>query len=224
MARSNGIELVELHVLEAEDARRQHAAGGDRRALQDVLEDGLPVDGVEESGADAHVVERRRARVHAREDHAPAHHLVHGELGVALEGGELGRRGDQHHVGVAGLERDHARPFLGHHLEDHAVEERLVAPVGRVPLEDHVGIGLPLDEAERPGADGRPAEVLPHLLHRGGRDDARAVHGERAEDRAVGLPGRHVDREVVHHLGAGERAGQARPARRRGAAQRAVEA
>ena len=74
-----------------------------------------------------------------------------------------------------------------------------------------------------PGADGRAAEVLAHLLHGGGRDDARDVHGERAEDRAVGLPRRHVHREVVHHLGAGEGAGQARPARRRGAAQRAVE-
>ena len=62
-----------------------------------------------------------------------------------------------------------------------------------------------------------------HLLHGGGRDDARAVHGERAEDRAVGLLGDDVHREVVHDLGAVEGAGQARPARRRRAAERAVE-
>ena len=101
-----------------------------------------------------------------------------------------------------GLERDHPRALFRHHLEDHAVEQRLVAPVVRVPLEDHVGVGLPLHELEGPGADGRAAEALAHLLDRGGRDDAHAVHGERAQDGPVRVLGHHVDGEVVDDLGA----------------------
>ena len=141
-----GVELVELHVLEAEHAGSEHAAGGHRRALQDVLENGLAVHRVQEGRAHAHVVERGQPGMHAREDHAPAHYLVDDVLGVTLEGGELGGGGQEHHVGVARLERDHPGALFRHHLEDDAIERRLVAPVVGIALEDDVGIGLSLEK------------------------------------------------------------------------------
>ena len=216
------IGLVELHVLVAEHAGREHAQRRTRRALHDVVEDGLPVHRVQQRLAHPHVVQRRQARVQPREDHADPGGLVHGELRVAAERGQLRRRGEEHHVRVAGLQRDHPGAFFRHHLEDHAIEERLVAPVVREALDDHVGVGLPLHELERPRAHRRPAEVGAQLAHRGGRHDAHAVHGQRAEHRAIGLPGDDVHGEVVHHLGPAQRAGEARPARGRGALERAV--
>ena len=170
-----------------------------------------------------HVVQRRQPGVHAGEHHADPRRLVHGKLRVLAQRRQLRGRGEQHHVGVARLQRDHPRALLGHHLEDDAVDERLVAPVVGIALDDHVRVGLPLDELERASADGRPAEVGAHLLHGGRRHDAHAVHRERAEDRPVGLLRDHVDGEVVDDLGAAQRARQARPARGRLAVERAVE-
>jgi len=69
--------------------------------------------------------------MHADEDHTAAGDLVHGEPGIAPQRGELRRRRQEHHVGVAGLERDHPGALLGHDLEDHAVEQRLGRPSSR---------------------------------------------------------------------------------------------
>src|SRR6516162_3381763 len=104
-----------------------------------------------------------------------------------------------------------------------AIEQRLAAPVVGISLEDDVSVGLPLHELEGPGAHGGAAEPLTHLLHGRGRHDARAVHGQRAEDGSVRLARRHVHREIVHHLRAAQRSGEARPARGRVAPQRAIE-
>ena len=146
-----------------------------------------------------------------------------GVLRVLPEGRELGRRREHHHVGVACLEGDHPRPLLGDHLEDHAVQERLVAPVVGVPLDDDVGVRLPLDELERPGADRRPQEAVTQLLDGSRRDNRHVEHRHRPEDRTVRLLGDDVDGQIVHDLGPGDRAGEARPPGRRRALERAVE-
>ena len=224
LARSNGIELVELHVLVAEHAGRQHAERRAGRALHDVVEDRLAIDRVQQRLPHAHVVERRQPGVQPGEDDADAGRLVDGVLRVLAQRRELGRRGEQHHVGVAGLERDHPRAFLGHDLEDHAVEQRLVAPVVVVPLDDHVGVGLPLHELERSGADRRPAEVL---RPSSGRPSAtRSPMQYMASVRRIGPYGSLVTMSTVRSSTTSalvERAGEAGPPRRRGALERAVE-
>src|SRR5205814_3242805 len=78
-----GIEAVELHVLEAEDARRQHAARRHRRALEDIVQDGLAVHGMEERRAHPNVIQRRHGGVHAREEDRKSTRLNSSHLGIS---------------------------------------------------------------------------------------------------------------------------------------------
>jgi hypothetical protein len=154
-----------------------------------------------------------RAEVEGEVEDADARRALDDEVRVGLEGRQVGRRRQQHHVGLAGAQRQHAGALFGHGAEDHLVEGRAAAPVVVVGLEHDAVVGAPLDELEGAGADrGAGERVAAHRLDGGRADDRRVRHGGDQQQRAERLRGDDVDGELVDDLGADDGAGERAPA------------
>ena len=82
-----------------------------------------------------------------------------GDLGIALELGEVGGRRILDQVDVARQDRRHARGVVGERPQDDLLPLGLAAPIGVVAFEHDAAAALPFDELERAGADQAVAGV-----------------------------------------------------------------
>src|SRR5262245_48717603 len=108
-ARSYGYRRSSCMSLKPNTPGASTPRAGPARAFHEVVEDRLAIDRVQERLAHAYVVERRHAGMQAREDDADTGRLVNRELRVFPQRRQLRGRGEQHHVGVPRLQRDHTR-------------------------------------------------------------------------------------------------------------------
>src|SRR5579883_1318751 len=174
---------------------RRDDVPGDRRApaVEDRLDDGVPVDRVRDRLAHAHVVVRLPLRVED-DAHEDAHVRVEPQLGIPRDRVHLFLGHEIHQHDVPRAQRREARLRVGERHEIDRVEVRLAGfPIRLVAHQPDALAGVPGDELERPRAEHGGAQVRA-ALHELGVHDGPVGFREVGEQRRERLVEHDLDR------------------------------
>src|SRR5690606_14082256 len=185
----------------AEDAWGDRGVTGASGSTHDELDDLFVVDGVVDRLAYTGVVERLHQVVEVDVDGAQAGDVVHGDVRVGVDTGDVLRRDADGDVCLTGLHHRHAGGVLRNVEEADATHAGLRAPVTVVAGEVDALAALPGRERERAGADRVLFDELVAVVVTHGRaiDGRRGVAQVSPEAREGRVQLEH-DRMVVDHF------------------------
>src|SRR6266498_5783314 len=182
--------------------RRHRSCGNDVRALEDVADDGLLVDGQVHRLPHPLVLENRMPRIEGYVPDGGGISLRHRDVGILPEAVEAVGRHVDGEIDLARLDGGEPRLRLDDGHVDGLANLGRAAPVLIIAREDDLHPGLPRLELEGAGAHGILHDVLAVFLEGVGAVDEERLMREVLEERREGSLELDLHGERVDHLDA----------------------
>ena len=174
--------------------RRQHAVSRARLVAQQVMNDGLDIDGVGDCVAHPNILQNGIAQVHGEVGVNRAVRLHDREIAIALESNHgVGCQRVDGDVGALLAQLERARGGVGNHFELHALQLGRRGPIVGIALDHDFFVHLRAHKAKRARADGIAIEVLAAAI----RHDADGAIGQVPQQRRKRLLQMEDDGVVV---------------------------